>query len=300
MMRLFAVVAVLGALTVVGCGTDDGSNITNPSGKQASGSALARADARLSTMGLDDPLIVAGARAYQDWARQQTHLVRTQAQAFTAAVRSGDVERAKAAYAPSRRAWEAMEPIASFVPEIDGVIDSQVDDFENDEDPAWNGWHRLERQLWLQGTIDDTARRLASVLDDDLATLEAGVAKLRIKPAMVASGALDLVDHVATATITGGEDRYSHTDLSDFAANIGGAQQAYQALRPAFVETDTAGATSIDRLFRKLGGDLAPYRKDVGYKEFGALTVADRHRMKAALARLSHELAAMNATLGLS
>ena len=56
---------------------------------------------------------------------------------------------------------------------------------------------------------------------------------MELKPLEIANGAKELLDEVATSKITGEEDRYSHTDLWDFAANVAGAKAAIDALRPA-------------------------------------------------------------------
>ena len=81
---------------------------------------------------------------------------------FTDAVRAGDVEAAKAAFAPARYAWEAIEPIAGLISDIDGAVDARVDDFENEDDPAWTGWHKLEYLLWEKGDISEAPARRSS------------------------------------------------------------------------------------------------------------------------------------------
>ena len=87
-------------------------------------------------------------------------------------MRAGDVEAAKAAYAPSRVSWERIEPIAGLVPDIDGATDSRVDDFEGVDDPNFTGWHRLEYLLWEQNTTEGGAE-FADKLDADLAIARA-------------------------------------------------------------------------------------------------------------------------------
>ena len=59
-------------------------------------------------------------------------------------------------------------------------------------------------------------------------------------PLQLANGAKELLDEVATGKITGEEDRYSHTDLWDFEANVEGSQAAVAALRPVIDEKDPA------------------------------------------------------------
>ena len=46
-----------------------------------------------------------------------------------------------------------------------------------------------------------------------------------IPPAALIVGAAELIEEVSTGKITGEEDRYSHTDLWDFAANVDGSEK---------------------------------------------------------------------------
>ena len=48
---------------------------------------------------------------------------------------------------------------------------------------------------------------------------------LEIPPAALAVGAAELIEEVSGGKITGEEDRYSHTDLWDFAANVDGSRE---------------------------------------------------------------------------
>ena len=148
-------------------------------------------------------------------------------------MRAGDVEAAKAAYAPSRVSWERIEPIAGLVSDIDGAVDARVDDFEGADDPNLTGWHRLEYLLWEQNTTDGGAE-FADKLDADLADAEVGARRPRAPAARRSpSGAAELIEEVSEGKITGEEDRYSHTDLWDFAANIEGSKQLIELLTPA-------------------------------------------------------------------
>ncbi len=54
-------------------------------------------------------------------------------------------------------------------------------------------------------------------------------------------GAAGLIEEVAASKISGEEDRYSHTDLWDFQANIDGAQKIVDLLRRAAKKQRAAG-----------------------------------------------------------
>ena len=277
-----------------GSGSGGGSGSGSESGA-GSGSGIADEVAGSST---DDPLVTDAVAEYQRWVTEQVDLTIAAAKTFTDAVRAGDLEGAKAAYAPSRQGWERIEPIAGLVEEIDGAVDARVDDFEGVDDPAFTGWHRLEHLLWEQGTTDGGAP-FADQLDADLQTLRTELAAMEIPPAALAVGSAELIEEVSTGKITGEEDRYSGTDLWDFAANVEGAQRGFELLSPAIEAEDAALVTTIEGLFDELEGQLGAYRDGEGYKPYAALTDAHKTEMQTTLAELSEHLATVAGTLGL-
>ena len=239
---------------------------------------------------------------YTAYVKGQVDTLITDTKTFTDAVRAGDVEAAKAAFASSRYAWEAIEPIAGLVSDIDGAVDARVDDFENEDDPAWTGWHKLEYLLWVKGDISAAsgAPKLADQLDSDLQKLKSDVSTLEIPPAAIPSGAAELIEEVSGGKITGEEDRYSHTDLSDFAANVEGSQKAWELLKPAVEAKDADLAKAIDDGFAEINAQLATYKDGDGYKSYEELTDADKTAMKATLADLSENLSQVGGVLGLA
>ena len=83
---------------------------------------------------------------------------------------------------------------------------------------------------------------VAERLQADATALRKKVATLKIEPARIANGAVSLLDEVSVSKITGEEDRYSHTDLSDFAANVAGAKVAFESVRAsAPLDVQSAG-----------------------------------------------------------
>ncbi|STC89067.1 inactive ferrous ion transporter periplasmic protein EfeO [Escherichia coli] len=80
--------------------------------------------------------------------RKTTQLV-TDTKAFTDAIKAGDIEKAKALYAPTRQHYERIEPIAELFSDLDGSIDAREDDYEQKSaDPKFTGFHRLEKALF--------------------------------------------------------------------------------------------------------------------------------------------------------
>ena len=281
------------------CPSGSGSGTGSESGSESgsgSGSGISGAVEGSST---DDPLVEDALAEYRTYVSEQVEETIARTTTLTDAVRAGDLEAARAAYAPSRQGWERIEPIASLVVELDGAMDARVDDFEGVDDPAFTGWPRIEHILWEQRETEP-AVEFADKLDADLQTLQEEVGALEIPPAALAVGSSELIEEVSTGKITGEEDRYSHTDLWDFAANVEGAEKGFELLTPAIEAQDPELVATIDDLFTELGGQLAAYEDgEGGYVSYEELTEDDKTAMQTTLAELSENLATVAGVLEL-
>jgi iron uptake system component EfeO len=177
---------------------------------------------------------------------------------FTDAVRAGDVAQAQKLYAPARYLYEEIEPVAESFGDLDPEIDARADDVQDDPS-KWSGFHRIEKALWEDKSLAGLAP-VADKLDADVAKLQGLVATTTYQPAQLANGATELLNEVATSKVTGEEDRYSHTDLSDFEANVVGARKAFDLLKPALAQLDAGLAGTIDPRFDDVLAALKPYQ----------------------------------------
>jgi iron uptake system component EfeO len=177
---------------------------------------------------------------------------------FTDAVRAGDVAQAQKLYAPARYPYEEIEPVAESFGDLDPEIDARADDVQDDPS-KWSGFHRIEKALWEDKSLAGLAP-VADKLDADVAKLQGLVATTTYQPAQLANGATELLNEVATSKVTGEEDRYSHTDLSDFEANVVGARKAFDLLKPALAQLDAGLVGTIDPRFDDVLAALKPYQ----------------------------------------
>ena len=296
-VAVFLFLAAMGGL-LAACGDDDGADTREEGSGSESGSASAPVDTSLET---DDPQVADALVQYKDYVLTQVDDTIAATTEFTDAVRAGDLEGAKELYAPSRQGWETIEPVASLVEVIDGAVDARVDDFEGEDDPNFTGWHRIEYILWELDTTDGAAE-FADGLDEDLQTLKSEVEGMEeIPAAALVVGASELIEEVSTGKITGEEDRYSHTDLWDFAANVEGSEYGVELLTPALEEADADLLADIQANFEELDAQLAEYEDgEGGYLSYEELTDEDKTAMQATLAELSENLSQMAGVLGLS
>ncbi|MGW6686684.1 iron uptake system protein EfeO [Streptomyces sp. NPDC054961] len=210
----------------------------------------------------------AAVASYRKYVQEQADETMPKAQAFADAVKAGDVEAAKKAYAPSRIGWERTEPVAESFGDIDPKVDVREDGLEPGQD--WTGWHKLEKSLFADNKIDDADKKLADTLIADLTEWQKKVGQAEITPTSMANGAKELLDEVATGKVTGEEERYSHTDLVDFKANVEGAEKAYELLKPITSKNDPALSAELDKQFAALNNLLEKYRPNKAAYEYTA------------------------------
>src|SRR5215213_4374473 len=306
-VRRVAVAVGLGAvLLLAGCGNDDGAGVRGDGAASGSGSGsgsgtgsgsgLANQDWSGTT---DDQQVLKAVADYKAWVVGEADGLVADTARFTDAVRAGDLAEARKQFAPSRVRWERIEPIAGLVEEIDGKVDARVDDFEGPADPQFTGWHRLEYHLCKLSSTKDT-KPFAAQLDADIATLDKQIKTLEFPPAAVALGPAELIEEVSEGKITGEEDRYSHTDLWDFDANVDGSRKLFELLTPALQARDAALTGEIAAGFAAVDKRLAEYANpEGGFDSYRALQADDRTRMQAELAGLSEKLARIPGVLGL-
>ena len=241
-----------------------------------------------ATAGSADARVAKAIADYKTWVAHEADEFLEETEQFVAAVKAGDVEKAKELYPEARHPWEAIEPVAESFGDLDPKIDGREDVVA--EGMAFTGYHRLERDLWKDGLQPDSAK----IADQLLADVKEIVAKSKtVEPTAlsIANGAKALLDEVATGKITGEEERYSHTDLWDFDGNLEGSQQALAALRPVITERDAALQTSLDAKFEALKTLLESHQKNDRYVSYTALTDAQVKELTVALDALSEQVA---------
>ncbi|TBO55185.1 peptidase M75 family protein [Streptomyces kasugaensis] len=205
-----------------------------------------------------DPRLDAAVAAYRKYVQEQADQTLPAARKFADAVKAGDVAAAQRTYALSRVGWERTEPVAESFGDIDPKVDVRADGLEDGQ--KWTGWHRLEKSLWEEKKISEDDKKLAAQLITDLEDWQKRVGTAEITPTSMANGAKELLDEVATGKVTGEEERYSHTDLLDFQANVEGAQHAYELLKPVAAKNDPALAKELDKQFAAIRAQLDKHR----------------------------------------
>ncbi|MET8980462.1 iron uptake system protein EfeO [Streptomyces sp. NPDC004539] len=245
-----------------------------------------------------DPRLDKAVAEYREYAQEQADATLPKVKVFTDAVQAGNLAAAQAAYAPSRIGWERTEPVAESFGDIDPLVDTRADGLEAGQ--KWTGWHRLEKALWQDKKIGAEEKTLAAQLVTDLTDWQKRVGTAEITPTSMANGAKELLDEVATGKVTGEEDRYSHTDLVDFKANVEGAQEAYELLKPIAQANNPSLVTELDKQFAALDALLDKYRTDktsYDFVSYDKVTEAQRKELSDAVNALAEPLSKLAAAV---
>ena len=242
------------------------------------------ADAALKQAGVD----------YKRYVNSQSVALEQKTTEFVAAVKANDVAKAKALFPIARTYWERIEPVAESFGDLDPKIDARVNDVEPGTE--WTGYHRIEKQLWESNNTTGMAK-YADQLLADVKTVVAKAKAVTLNPLQLANGAKELLDEVATGKITGEEDRYSHTDLWDFQANVEGSQAAVQALRPALMERDPALVKSLDTNFKAVLASVDKYRQGDGFISYDKVPQAERKQLSTTLDALAEPVSKVAAVV---
>lgn len=225
---------------------------------------------------------------YQSYLQEQSDLLVTATKKFTDAVRNNDIEAAKTEYVKSRVFYERIEPVAESFGDLDPDIDARINDVDSEAD--WTGFHVIERALWENNTTEGM-KEFADKLDADVKKLDDQVKTLEMEPTQMVAGAMELLNEAATTKITGEEEAYSHTDLSDLAANVEGSKVVYQAIIPALNENDEELANQLDTQFNTMEEKLAAYQSGDSYVDYTELSKEQIREISTELSTLAELMA---------
>ncbi len=280
-------VLVAGGILMAGCGnTEEVKKEDKPTTEQA----------EQATQEVD---LTGELSAYQQFALEQMDQFLLETEKFVNLFKAGDIEGAKAAYAPARMYFERSEPIAESFGDLDPRIDGRLADIKDEGkgEEEWSGYHKLEYALWEENTTKGY-EAVADQLLADAKELHALVQTVEVTPDLMITGAVDLLNEVSTSKITGEEEIYSHTDLYDFKANIEGAEKIFDILRSKLEAKDEKLVATLDEKFKAVDELLAQHATaNGGYVSFEELTEDNTKALAAAVNQLGEPLSQMGIIL---
>ena len=236
---------------------------------------------------------------YKKFVENQVDTLLKDTEKFAETIKAGNLEEAKKQYPLIRMAYERSEPIAESFGELDVNIDFRLADYleEKKTEDGWRGFHKIEKIMWEKNTTKGT-EEYADQLVKDIKELKAKVATVEVTPDLMVTGAVDLLNDVATQKITGEEEIFSHTDLYDFKANIEGAEEIFKIFKPLIEKKDSKLAKDLVEKFATINGLLDKYKTDdKHYKLYTDLTKENTKELSEAVTKLGEPLSQMGVIL---
>lgn len=155
-------------------------------------------------------------------------------QRLEAAIASGDLADAQAAWVAARPAWETGETFyGEFFPSYDEAIDTWPD--------AERGFHAIERILFQDGTLDGTLAMAADLAGQAVA-LRQTIDQTALTNQGLLNGLAGLTFEIGADKVDGGESPYSDTSLEDMQDNLDGIEATYAV---AFAQTVAKAAPEL-------------------------------------------------------
>lgn len=274
--------------------------LSNPRGAltvTATAESDARAKARPSLTTFIGPL-----SEYRVYLSQQGTALVAAVTALSAAIDAGDLSKARELYAPARAAYQRIAGAAQRFSELNNAIDARADYYEHrEQDPAFTGFHRLEYELFdASAKAAQPLVPIARKLLADVTLLKTQLLAQPIPPeqlvAMVSRNLRSLADH----RFNGEEERYSHTDLNGFAANVEGANKVVSLMRPLVEKTAADVQHRIDSASAALNDTLQAVRSEGQWPAYTQLTQTQRQAIADRARDLADALDGIDPALGLS
>jgi iron uptake system EfeUOB component EfeO/EfeM len=278
---------------VITCGL-----LSNPRGTlhvTATAESEAKAKARPSMTAFIGPL-----SEYRVYLSMQGSSLIKSTTALQQAIEVGDLAAAQAAYLPARTAYQRIAPAAQRLAELDNAINARADYYEKrEQDPGFSGFHRVEYALFEQQSVDGLAP-IAQRLVADVTRLKEQLLAQNLAPEQLTGIVVRNLRSLADVRTNGEEERYSHSDLNGFAANLEGTRKVIDLLRPLLSKNASDLAQQLDAAAADLDTTLDALSTDTGYRRYDQIQPAQRQEIASKARALADAFEGIDPALGLS
>ncbi|WP_122663804.1 iron uptake system protein EfeO [Pseudomonas viridiflava] len=255
----------------------------------------ANAKARPSMVAFIGPL-----SEYRVYLSMQSSALIKAVNALQEAIAAGDLTAAQAAYLPARAAYQRIAPAAQRLAELDNAINARADYYEKrEQDAGFSGFHRIEYGLFDNHSVDGLLP-VAQRLQTDVTTLKQQLLAQSMAPEQLASVVARNMRSLAEIRSNGEEERYSHSDLNGFVANLEGTRKVIDLLRPMLAKSAQPLLTRIDAATAALDTELNGLSTDSGMRPYDQVDAMQRKLIAEKAKALADALDGIDQALGLS
>ncbi len=221
--------------------------------------------------------------------------------ALQQAIESGDLSQAQALYVPARTAYQRVAPAAQRLAQLDNAINARADYYEKrEQDPGFTGFHRIEYALFEQRDLSGLAP-VAQRLLTDVRTLKQQLLAQSLPPEQLVSIMVRNLNGIADVRAgSGEEERYSHSDLNGFAANLDATRKVVDLLRPLLSKSAAGLLGKIDSALNAFDAELNAFKVGDGYASYDSVSAEQRNQIADKAKALATALDEIDPALGLS
>lgn len=239
---------------------------------------------------------------------QQMQMLENEVTLMLSHIEKNELELARQDYIRAHSLYESMRPIMVLFGHADRVINPHASYFiDKEQDPRFIGFHRVEFVLFSQhsfnpNNVDNVksvvdAKSAAQDLLHNIHDLAQRVAIETIPIAKLAQSADDYLELILADKLAGKENLYSHSDLTDIAANIAGSRYVVETLKPFIQPTHYA---DLITQFTVIENILKHYQtEDKSYLLYPDLTAKDKQRLFSLITRLAEQTALLRGQLSI-
>jgi iron uptake system component EfeO len=238
---------------------------------------------------------------YGSYVNQNVGELVSSTRTMCSAVNAGNMGQAEQAYPQARIFYERIEPVAEVWGTLDTSIDGRIDN------PVTNpadleGFHKLELLMWSDNTLAGAPTYCSQLVQHEQ-QLQQLVSTASYDPVTMASGATDLINEAATSKITGEEERYSNTDFIVFQANVDGAMEVFNLLKPQLEKNSPTVVSAIEQRYDAVESAIARYKAtpgydDTGYVEYSTVLDPQRRQLSTSVQAFAEALSKMSGAVG--
>lgn len=235
--------------------------------------------------------LLAPLKAYGAYLIAGVGTLATQTDALDAAVHSGDLDNARAAWLPAHLTYETLGAAYDAFGDFDGEINGTTAGLPGGvNDPNFTGFHRLEYGLW-HGQTAAALTPVADELDSDVHGLQQAMPTIETGALDIGLRAHEIMENALQFELTAQNDYGSGTDLATIAANLTGDEEVITLLRP-ILQPRYPGLSQVDEWSNRLSTLLqAQHHADGSWTPVQQLSQTDREKLDGTLSELVEVLA---------
>jgi iron uptake system component EfeO len=215
----------------------------------------------------------------------------TRTDALTAAVRSGDLARAREAWLPAHLTYETLGAAYDAFGDYDGEINGTQAGLPGGvHDPDFTGFHRVEYGLY-HGESVNSLTKAAEQLDTFVHGLQHDLPQFQPQPLDIGLRSHEIMENALQFELTGRTDEGSGTNLATAYANSVGDREVLGVLRP-LLATRYPQLSDVDTWLNRFQALTLAQRGPEGtWTPLGRLSTSAREQLDGALSELVEKLA---------